>query len=279
MITHVVRILALTACLLLVTVLPFLPGRYDAAALPLSLMAQLFGRVGLVLVPIGIVWLATERLGRTVRRRYVFAVVALATTTVVWVLLSLAVMTVSLTLGCVAAIVWMVVLRRFLPRLRTIRLATPAGPSPLPWYLVVIPAAVAIGQTMLARPVSERARDRAIRNAAPMIADIERYRIANGRYPLAVVSVHADYKPSVIGVEKYQYERSGEAYNLLFAQPSFLLGVREFVMYNPLDQHAMTSHALDVLQLTPAELRLDQTRGHNALHDASHPHWKYYLFD
>ena len=279
MIAHVARIVALIAFILLCAVLPFMPGRYDAVALPLSLMAQLFGWVGLLLVPIGVVWMATELRGRTARRTYMFTIIAIVATTIVWLLLSLATMTESLVLGVGAVMAWLLAISRLLPRLQAIRHTTPASRSALPWYLVVVPVAVALAQWMLARPLSESTRDRAIRNAAPMIADIERYRVANGRYPLAVVSVQEDYKPSVIGIRKYQYEQTGDSYNLFFEQPSFLLGVREFVMYNPLDQHRMTSHALDVLQLTPAELRLDQTRGHNALHDAPHPHWKYFLFD
>ncbi|MFN2399892.1 MAG: hypothetical protein ABR543_14835 [Gemmatimonadaceae bacterium] len=71
----------------------------------------------------------------------------------------------------------------------------------------------------------------------------------------------------------------GDAYNLFFEQFTFRLGTREFVMYNPRDQQVMTSHKMDLLQLTPEELALDQTRGHNAVHDAPHPHWKYFWFD
>ena len=41
----------------------------------------------------------------------------------------------------------------------------------------------------------------------------------------------------------------------------------------------MTSHALDILELTPDQLALDRTRGHNALHDGPSPHWQYYWFD
>ena len=50
-------------------------------------------------------------------------------------------------------------------------------------------------------------------------------------------------------------------------------------MYNPRDQQAMTSHKMDRLQLTPQELALEQRRGHYAVHDAPHPHWKYFWFD
>ena len=40
-----------------------------------------------------------------------------------------------------------------------------------------------------------------------------------------------------------------------------------------------TSPKFDRLQLTPQALALEQTRGHDAVHDAPHPHWKYFWFD
>src|SRR5262245_58479051 len=39
---------------------PFLPGNYDGLAVTLSVMAQLFGMAGLLLVPLGAVWLVYE---------------------------------------------------------------------------------------------------------------------------------------------------------------------------------------------------------------------------
>ena len=102
-----------------------------------------------------------------------------------------------------------------------------------------------------------------------MIADIEQYRAAHGRYPASLLSVWEDYLPGVIGIKEYHYEPSGDAYNLFFEQFALHFGTREFVMYNPRDQQAMTSHKLDLLQLTPQELALEQTRGHYAVHDAA----------
>jgi hypothetical protein len=60
MLMHLVRVGAITAFILLCTVLPFLPGRYDNLAVPLSAMAQVVGITGLLLVPIGGLWLGFE---------------------------------------------------------------------------------------------------------------------------------------------------------------------------------------------------------------------------
>lgn len=276
---HLARISAATAFIILCTILPFLPGRYDSLALPLSLMAQLFGKVGLVLVPLGAIWIAAESRSRSGRTRYVFSIIALIALSMVWAIVSLGALVESITLGVVVIVLWIAAVGLLWPRLRTLKSASPETRSATPFYLVVVPLAVALIQSVVARPVSDFSRNRVIRNSAALIADIEQYRVANGRYPLSIVSVHPDYKPEVIGVKRYYYEASGEAYNLLFEHHSFSLGTVEIVMYNPLDQQVMTSHALDRLQLTPAQLALDQTRGHYAVRDTSHPHWKYFLFD
>lgn len=278
MMTHFFRIIAATACIILCTLLPFLPGRYDSLAVPLSLMSQIFGKVGLLLVPVGALWLASEYWSRQVRLRYVFALTALIASSVVWAIVSLGAIYESVSLGLGALVMWAYLVWTLLPRLRRLT-SEPRAVSTIPLYLIIVPVAVALLQLALADPVTEFSRNLAIRNSAPLIADIERYRTANGRYPLSVLSVHRDYKPSVIGIREYRYESSGAAYNLLFEQLTLQLGTTEIVVYNPRDEQVISSHALDVLQLTPEQLELDRTRGHYAVHDAPHPHWKYFWFD
>jgi hypothetical protein len=205
-------------------------------------------------------------------QRRAFAIVALLATSLVWVAVSLAALTESLLLGLGMMVLGVYLLVRMLPRRQPLT-------SALPLYLVLVPVAVFLLQLVLAGPLTEFSRSRAIRNSAPLINDIEQYRRANGRYPVALVSVWPDYKPRIIGIKEYRYELNGDAYNVFFEQLTFRLGTREFVMYNPRDEQAIAAHALDVLQLTPEQLALDRTRGHNAVHDAPQPHWKYFWFD
>lgn len=148
--------------------------------------------------------------------------------------------------------------------------------SALPLYLALVPGIVLVAQLMLAAPLTERSRNIAIQNSAEMISDIEAYRAEHGEYPISLFGEWPDYSPGIVGMTQYYYEPNGEAYNLTFEQPRFLLdaiGTREFVMYNPRDEHAMTSHA--AWRLTnPQELR-----GWYEVRDAGVPHWKYFLFD
>jgi len=280
MLTHFLRITAATAGIILCTLLPFLPGRYDSLAVPLSGMSQVVGMVGLLLVPVGALWMASGYWSRLAGKQYVFAIAALIASSVVWVIASLGALVssgLSLRLGALA--LWAYVVSRVLPRLRLVTSATPRPTSAIPRYMLIVPVAVALLQLVLVGPATEFSRSRAIRNSAQLIADIEQYRAAHGRYPTSLLSVWKDYSPSVIGINEYHYEPSGNAYNVFFEQFTFQLGTREFVMYNPRDQQVMTSHKMDLLQLTPEELALEQSRGHYAVYAAPHPHWKYFWFD
>ena len=265
---------------MLATLVPFFPGRHDTLAVPLSTMCQVFGIVGLLLVPIGALWVASGYSARLARHQYGIAVVALIASTIVWLMSSVGALIGSgPLLGAAVVVLWIYVVIRIWPRLRRLKTATPGTTSPVAFYLLIVPIAVALLQMALVAPAIEFSRNRAIQNAARLIAEIEQHRAANGRYPASLFSVNADIHPDIIGIDKYHYEPSGEAYNLLFEQPALHFGTREFVVYNPLDQQTVTSHKLDRLQLTPSELVLEHTRGHNAVHDAGHPHWKYFWFD
>lgn len=277
-IRHSFGITAAIAFVVACTILPFLPGRYDTLAVPLSIMAQVSGIIGLALAPVGALWMTSEHSSRLRPMRYPFAITALIAVSVFCVLLSFVALTESLILAAITLGIGALAALKLFGRVRSMR-AVRSGPSVIPAYLIVVPIAVFLSQRSLAESVSEFSRSRGIDNSAALIADIEAHRVANGRYPLSTISVHPDYKPSIIGVREYRYEPSGDSYNVLFELPTFRLGTQEIVMYNPRDAQAIASHALDVLQLTPAQLALDRTRGHYAVRDAGRPHWKYFLFD
>ncbi|MES2521698.1 MAG: hypothetical protein V4617_03285 [Gemmatimonadota bacterium] len=273
---HVARATALSACLTLCLLLPFLPGRHDALAVPLSMMAQLFGIAGLVLVPVGAGWLLYELTSRQKGKRRAFGGAAFAAVTVVWLVVSVGTMFESVALGSLSLLLLAAVARRLWQCFVASERVLTAGP---PVYLLVLPAAVGITRVASADAAAEFSRSRAIHNAAPLIADIERHHASNGRYPVSIVSVNPDYLPGTIGIARYQYELNGTSYNVLFEQLSLRIGIREIVMYNPRGEHRISSHAADVIGMTPAELALDRSRGHNAIHAARQPGWRYFWFD
>lgn len=203
---HLFRIAALTACLTLFMLLPFLPGRYDSLAVPLSMMAQLFGMVGLLLVPVGLAWIAYEYGSPLKEKRRVFALVGLVASSMVWFTVSFGAMSESIALGVGALGLGAALTLRLWPQVKA----------------------------MSREPVEERA---AVVSLLPLYLIV---------LPLAM---------------------------------SLRIGIKEIVIYNPRGEQAISSHALDVLQLSPEQLALDRTRGHNAVHDASQPNWKFFWFD
>src|SRR5262249_35884968 len=249
MLIHIVCMTLATAGLTLCTFMPFLPGRYDSLAIPLSVMSQIAGKGGFLPVPVGVAWIAsTYSNGRTGRGRP-FAVAALAVSSFLWLVVSLvALVTGGFYLSLGTFMVGVVVVVRLLSRLRQRPDATMETARAMPIYLIVIPVAVTVLQMVLADPATEFSRTRVIRNSGQLIADIEQYRSAHGRYPTSLLSVWEDYSPSVIGVDRFHDEPAGDSYNVVFEHLSFRLGTREFVVYNPRDEQVMTSHNMDLLQ-------------------------------
>lgn len=274
---HVLGMTIAPAGVVLCTFLPFLPGPYDPLALPLSMMARVAGFVGLLFVPIGALSMASRYWRPLAGKQHACAVAALIVSSLVWAAVSLAACalgSLSLALICLALGVYVVV--RVTPRLKDLKTAPTSTPAPA-LYLLVVPVAVFLLQRAVLEPAVEFSRHRAMSNSAQLIADIEQYRDTRGHYPSSLLSVHKDYSPGVIGIEKFHYEPSGEAFNLIFEQPASPLGTQEFVVYNPRGEQTATSHALDLLQFTPE--RLERARGYYAVHDVPHTHWKYFWFD
>ena len=276
MFKHLLGIVLTNAFVLLCTFLPFLPGSYDNLAVALSEMAHLSGTLSLLLVPVGLLWLAADRSSRLASKRHVFPLLALLASTLVWFGAWLgAIMHSGSVLGVTVVVLWLFLLRKAWLRLRQRTVTT----SVLPFYLIAVPVVVALVQFTLLQRAVEFSRNRAILNSAPLIAAIEEYRTRNGHYPNSLLAEWPDYLPRVIGISQYHYQPHGDAYNLVFEQFSHRFGTREFVVYNPRDEQVMTAHARDILEFTPDQLVVERTRGHYWQETLPQPHWKYFLFD
>lgn len=288
MVIHGIRITAITVSAIALTFLPFLPGQYDHFAVMLSGIAQWFGIVSLLFVPIGLLWLIYEwrkrkqvTLSQT-DKGYFFAVVSAVIFFIIAILLSLGAFAMgSLSFGICSLLFCGYGVAGIISRLKQLKRATVRAFNPMPLYLVFIPVLVVLFQYAFLDTATEFSRNYAITNSAPLINDIEQYHKTNGHYPVSLLSLSPDYKPSIIGIQQFHYEPNGSAYDLYFEQPaSFLqLGTQEIVMYNKLDEHSINVHAMDILQLSPEALAIDARRGYHAVHDAEVPHWKYFWFD
>ena len=251
--------------------LPFLPGRYDPVASGLSQAATMVAFASLLLVPLGVAWLVSSR-------GYALAKVSLVAATLVAGVAALA-MAANASMAAAAVIVatcamWIVHLWRRVGAARTDGANLPRA---VPVALILVPLAATASRLAIVEVVAARGRDRVIANAAAIITDIERFHERTGAYPVAISSLWPDYHPGIIGVERYRYEPSGDAYNLYFEHPATDVGAREIVMYNPRGEQDFSSHAVDLLQLPPDEIR--RQRGHFASHALPQANWKRFLFD
>lgn len=272
LIRHLSLIIFLTALLGLGIAYPFLPGDYDRLAVPISTMIQVFGLVGILLVPVGILLLAMPRF------RFGFTIVTLVVSTFVVLIISLfAALSVGNSFGILTLLLWVFIVILLIPKVKTLKAHTQKG-NWLPVYLIYLPVLTLIVQLVFAKHLTPLSRNRAIENAALFISDLENYHNQTGQYPLTLQAQNKDYDPDVVGIEKYQYAPHKKGYNLSFEQPRFLLddfGAREWVVYNPLDENSVYSHTQWLLNTEQVETG----QGWYDSKNTEYKHWKYFLFD
>jgi hypothetical protein len=272
---------ALIALTLAATALPFLPGRYDSLAIPLSGIAFTLGISSLLLIPVGLAWLIYEWRPTAVaihraRAGFIIATLVIGSLAVFLAAL-LAVELSSLSLAVVLLTAWLLALWRYAPRLMTWSRRPPGRDLATPLALILLPIIIAGAQLALATPLKSFAQNRTMTELAPLIADIEQHRTTNGNYPRSLFSTTCDYRPHVIGVRGYQYEPTAGSYNLAIEVPTFSLTAQEFLVYNPTDTHALPSHDAFALQLSEAEQA--NYRGYFSKKPPTQPHWAVLLYD
>ena len=282
---HFIRIVIISAVILSCIFLPFIPGNYDSLAVTISFLAQLLAMAGLLLVPVGLLWLIHElskqrkqQLATNNKGTYGFAIVALVASCIVALVVSSGAFAAgNFFLGIVTLVFCVYSVLRTVRKIKRLKKATREGFNSTPLYLVCIPVVVVLFRFLFIVPATEFSRDHAIRQSERLIQEIEAYHKRNGHYPLSLLSVNKDYKPLVVGIKQYHYEPHGDAYNLYFEQFTYMLDTREIVMYNKLDEHVMTSHDMDLLEYSGEELNI--RRGDRNRHDLPHHHWKFFWFD
>jgi hypothetical protein len=270
---HIMLIIALAIILSLGMAYPFLSGKYDRLAMPIAIIIQVFGIMGLSLVPLGVLWLSIPKYG------FGFAITALVVSSFVVLIMSLfAALSAGYSLGALMLLLWILIGLFLVPKIKSLREHSTRKPSRFPLYLICLPVLLLLFQLAFAKKLTQLSRDRAIENAAIFIDDIENYHTRQGHYPLVLQAQNKDYDPAVVGIEKYIYSPHKKGYNLAFEQPRFLLddfGAREWVVYNPLDENAAYSHTVWLLNTGQQEI----WQGWYSSASAGREHWKFFLFD
>jgi hypothetical protein len=238
----------------------------------LSFVVQVAGYLGLLLVPVGSAWMVNRR-----RSRLWYGLTLVLGGIVAFVITAAAMSMNQLTMGVMIGVGAILLLRAGFRRSRTDSERIGRRVNPIAFCLVCVPLIlVAFRATVLPR-AADWSRDRAIRHSAALIAEIESFRQRRGHYPASLHALHPDLPTGVIGIERFHYEPSGDAYNLFFIRHHLMLDAEEAVVFNPRDEHHFTAHALDILQYDGAQL--DLHRGDRQRTQLAHPHWISILLD
>jgi hypothetical protein len=286
-ITHLLIAAVIYLTLLSGMVLPFLPGDFDSFAMPLSLTIQIFSITGLITCVPAFLWLYHSLTNRNISsdtksintqkkiaKIYIY-LMALAISPIILMIL----LTLSLSLGILLFFCLILSAKFFLKKIDYSTAPRPGSPM-LPLSLLLLPILLLSFQFLAKKALTDKSRTLAMANGKLIIDEIENWKKQYGKYPQTLLAVHKDFSPGIIGIEKYHYSNDDSTYNLYFEQPKFLVdrfGTREFVVFNPGDQHLMLSHASWNTRWSPVQLRTNQ--GWYASGKTGLPHWKYFWFD
>ena len=262
---------------------PYIPGDYDSFSVTLSAMAQVSSIIGLLFVPVGILWMIYETVKRNKKISsnkitYRFAFTSLGISSIVGLATAMAAFANGgLSLGIITFAVYIYIAAKVVVSMRKMKVRESRSFNPTPFYLIFIPTIVVLVRFIFIPAATEFSRNYAIRQSEQLIQHIESYYSKNGHYPISLHSLWEDYKPGIAGIKRYYYEPSGNAYNVFFEQFATALDIKEIVMYNKLDEQDFSSHNSDLLVLSADEIKLQ--RGHVSVTKLQTPHWKYFSFD
>lgn len=270
---HFLKQVIILIFLILGIIYPFMSGDFDRLAMPLSTIIQGFGILGLTLSLFGLIWLLVPS------KHKIFSIISIYLIGILIVVFTFFAYLISgilfgITIFFVLGIILLKYRQRIVVPFERERIAF------VPMYLIVLPVSILTVQLLIAKPITDWSRDRTISNAKDYVRDIENFYTKNGYYPKSLQAMYKDYYPNTVGIEKFHYLPFGSSYNLSFEQPRFFLdiiGTKEWVVYNPKDEHRVYSHTSWFLLLSPTESEIRQ--GWYTSENTEFQHWKSFLFD
>ncbi len=268
---HWIQLIALNLLVTLCIILPFIPGSYDELSIGLSAMAQLTGFIGLIFVPIGILWLIQEikkvynqnSVQNNWNSGYYYAITAAIAFIFIALLLSFSVLVAAgIASAGIALAIAGFIFYKLLPQIKKLRKSETKLFNAAPLYLLSIPLMAFTIRFFFIGMLCDYSRNYAMEKGQTVVSAVENYYLQKGHYPESITELQHIPEPSIMGIGNFTYEKNGEAYNLSFSQSQFIFEVfatQELVMYNKNDEH--------------------NVKGHYAYYNAKLPHWKYYWLD
>lgn len=266
------RLLALNLLFAVFVVLPFLPGPPNKLSIGLSGLGQMAGFFGAFLFPVSLVWAFFElRKLRSVKRLKVnlwnkgfwFAIASALVG-----VFGFAIFTAGMThedgwwVTAVCVPIGLFLLWKTVQGIGGLRRQTALKFNPAPLYLLTIPLVALTAKMWLQDPLAAVSREKVIRQSEPLIAAIEQFRQQEGRYPDSLADLQPAYLADlpgsrVMGVRRFDYEKSAEAYYLTFKQVHG--ATIEIVEYDKTQSH--------------------RRKGHYLSGEAGAENWRYYWLD
>lgn len=240
-----VNLILFNVLVLVVISLPFLPGPPNRAVIGLSGFLQSAGFLGLVFIPVGLIWLIIEIIRLRLPSRaavlsgwaYGFGITAL----VMVMFFSVIFCTISffeagVGWGMVASLTFIIVFIFLFKALRKQRKKQfPFSPACL--YLLSVPLIALTARKVVIEPLSGMSRTKTIKQADQIIAAIERFNEKNFRYPESLAELQqsdasVNSMPAVMGVLNFRYNKLSKGYSLSFSQWLEMGSLEEIVLYD-----------------------------------------------
>lgn len=260
--------------------LPYTPGDYDYSAVMLSNVLQFATLASLLLVPLGLSWCITDFLKSKIisepsRPSFYFGKISSAVALMIILAAALgAFLSHSNFFALIILGVGVFALSKNSDKAKNSKSQSTTH-NITAYCFIFIPLSVLLVRMAFLEKAKDKSTNFVINQSEQFIRDIEAYKRRNGHYPISLRSTIEDYKPSICGIERFQYEPNGKSYNLYFEQFSDIPGTREIVMYNRLGEHQMTVHNQDLLRIAPENI----FRGYYKVVQLDKPHWKVFYFD
>ena len=274
----------------LVILLPFLPGPSNDIVIGVSAIAQAAGFFGLLLIPIGLVWVIIDRRNQINKSGgkwgskpfFILAILSCIIAFPIYFLLVAAIFfTYGLSAGVVTLLIGAYALHLSVKGIRKITKEQSLRLNFVPFYLITIPLLSLLMRLYVAPPISAYSRNLAIERSKVLITAIEEFKMKQGKYPESLEQLQPVYlseipSPKIMGILHFRYNRIEDRYSVSFSQWLEIGSLEEIVLYDKTNlrnnlqgEYAKYNYGLDLWRV----------HGAFASYETGHDHWRYYHCD
>jgi hypothetical protein len=228
---------------------PFLPGPNNGIVHGFAKVTHLLGYVGLIFVPLSLVWLIVEirnKRGQKPNRWTNGYYPSLLAMTPMYLFLPMQIaigMRESRGINWELLLISVFITAFFTYRIQKLKSKIAYKFNPAPVFVVSIPLIALFTYLFVVEKAADRSREYVIFKTEPLITAIEEFKTERGFYPEKLEELEGKYIPEIprvnsMGVRAYQYEKRNGAYQLSFEQ-NWHWNATDVVVYHPLGPDAI----------------------------------------